>query len=87
MKLLHYRSATLHRYVPLRCKPPSFLRRHKDHCDTGHGARSETRTHTPSAGTGSLVRRVFPFRHSCILVRLEGIEPTTFGLRVRCSTG
>ena len=25
MKLVHYRSATLHRYAPLRCKPPSFL--------------------------------------------------------------
>ena len=30
------------------------------------GARSETRTHKPSTGTGSLTRRVFRFRHSCI---------------------
>ena len=25
MKLLHYRSVTLNRYAPLRCKPPSFF--------------------------------------------------------------
>ena len=40
-----------------------------------NGARSETRTHKPGAGTRSLVWRVFQFRHSCIWCALRGSNP------------
>ena len=39
------------------------------------GARSETRTHKPEAGTRSLVWRVFRFRHSCIWRALQDSNP------------